>query len=396
MRHLLSTAVFVACVASMALLVGVSTLGVRIHAQEESSTAALLDLLNDVRLGEGLDPYRESRLLTDAAQRHARDLAANGFADPENVHLGSDGSDEEERVRQAGYAAWTRDERPVVGEIVWAGHGGPEAALTALSRDPVEREKLFSETYREVGIGVASDADGRGIYVLDFGARPNVLPIFINDGAASTENREVAIRLTNERAYPEGSGTGRMGEAIEIRISDDAEFEGLPWQSWAPLVPWVLPDSVGEHTVYVEFRDAAGRTAASADHIFLDKGTPVTPTVIAGTPIAEATGSATSELTVTQVPPTPASSPEDGTAAPAPSPAASSEAPVVTPFPTWTPLPSEEPTPADLAPSQGADGLRSGTDGYGRLLAIVGALQGTALLLGVYLMMRRGGSGQRE
>jgi hypothetical protein len=394
MRYLLHSAIFVVCVASLALLVGLGPRGAGIEAQGEPSVL-FLDLLNEARLDEGLDPYRESRLLSDAAQRHADDLAANGFADPEDVHLGSDGTDEQERIDETGYAAWTRDGELIVAENVWSGRGALEDALTSFLEDPVQRGNLFSEAYREVGIGVAADDDGRTVYVLDFGARPNVLPIFINDGAATTENREVAIRLTNERARPEGRGTGFTGEAIEIRISNEPAFEELPWQAWAPLVSWVLPDSAGDHTVYVEFRDAGGRRAASADSIFLDTGTPTTPTATPVTSTPDSMVSPAPDATATQAPQTPDSTSGDGAATPAPT-STPSQASIMTPFPTWTPLPSPSPTQGELAPSPGPAASAPGMGEYGRLLAIVGILQGAAVFLGVYLMMRRGGSTPRE
>jgi hypothetical protein len=284
----------------------------------------------------------------------------------------------------------------IVAENVWSGRGSPEEVLAAFVEDPGQRDNLFSDRYREVGIGFATDADGQSIYVLDFGARPNVLPIFINDGAAATENREVAIRLTNERAHPEGRGTGFMGEAIEIRISDEPSFEDLSWQSWAPLVSWILPDSAGEHTVYVEFRDAAGRTAASADNIFLDKGTPTTPTAVPITPTPELTVSPARESIGESASQTPELSPGEASATPAPTPSPSSQALMGTPFPTWTPLPSPQPTQPELASSPGSAASPFGMGDYARPLAIVGILQGTALFLGAYLLMRRGGSTRRD
>ena len=392
MRRVLYGTISVICV-FLILLTSPGPLGIDLAAQAGAS-ARLLELLNEARLDEGLDPYRQSRLLTDAAQRHASDLAANGFADADDVHLGSDGTDEEDRIEDAGYSAWTRDEQLIVAENVWAGRGSPEDVLASFLEEPAQRDNLFSDRYREVGIGFATDTDERSIFVLVFGARPNVLPIFINDGAATTENREVAIRLTNERARPEGRGTGFMGEAIEIRISNEPAFEDLSWQSWGPLVSWVLPDSAGEHTVYVEFRDAAGRTAASADNIFLDTGTPITPTAVPMTPTREPTVSPPPEADGESASQTPDLSAGETLSTPGPTPTA--QALIGTPFPTWTPLPSPQPTQAELAPSPGSGAAPFGMGDYARPLAIVGILQGTALLLGAYLLMRRGGSAQRD
>lgn len=395
------------CLAIGLILALVRPLSLDSEAQEESSAAVWRELVNETRLDEGLNPYARSRLLAVAAQQHADDLAESGLSDPDDVHRGSDGSDVQERVQEVGYAAWTRgDDEMVVAENVWTGRGTPREALDSLLEDQAYRDTLLSPDYREIGVGVATDADGRDVYVLDFGARPNVLPIFINDGAATTDNREVAIRLTNEQVRPEGEGASFIGQAIEIRISDRPSFEESAWQAWAPLVSWLLPDTSGEHTVYVQFRDAAGRTAASADEIFLDQGTPVTPTAM--TPSATATsqtaGAAASPSPVSESVETPGSpppgtepattaQPSSGASPTAPGASPSVSPPLAaraTPFPTWTPLPSPEPPSIDSDDQGGATlSLPDMTD-YGRPLAAVGVLHGVAIVLAITWILLRG------
>lgn len=407
MHRRMSVILTLISLAAVGLLLLARLQHVGVAAQEQSAVDVWRELVNDTRLNEGLDPYGQSRLLAQAAQRHADDIAENGFADPDNVHIGSDDSDAPERIDEAGYAAWTEDGGElVVAENVWSGSGDPSEALAAFLQDATFRANLLSDRFREVGVGVASAPDGSWIYVLDFGARPNVLPIFINDGAATTENREVALRLTNERVRPEGEGAIFIGEAVEIRISDEPSFEQLSWQPWAQLVSWTLPDFAGEHTVYVQFRDAAGRTAASADGILLDQGTGISPTVGPQTatsmtpseaiePTTEPTSDAggPSEVVTLEGPAGEAATPSAGT--PMPGPTASgvpsgelSSRP--TPFPTWTPLPSPEPisTEADGDP-ESALALPALGD-YGRPLAIVGVLQGVVILLGLYWLVRHG------
>nr|HID14442.1 CAP domain-containing protein [Anaerolineae bacterium] len=250
-------------------------------AQEPDPVVTWQILVNQARLEEGLAPYGFSTLLTAAAQRHADDLAAHQIWS----HTGSDGSTPKQRIAEAGYAAWTWDGGELIaGENFWTGYGTIEDAMAFFLKDPPHRDNILSAIYREIGIGVATDTAGRNYYVLDFGARPNMLPIFINDGAVNTDNPQIAIRLTNEEARPGGEGTAYMGRAIEIRISNEPEFDDLPWQPWEPLVPWTLPDTPGEHTVYVQFRDAAGRTATSAASIVLGEGVPITPTPILPSP----------------------------------------------------------------------------------------------------------------
>lgn len=400
MRRSPSIAALITSVACIALLASGALVGGASRAQDESASAVLLELVNQVRLDEGLDPYGRSRLLSSAAQRHADDLAENGLVDPNDVHRGSDGTDEQERIEQAGYTAWTLDDGDlVVGENVWLGEGTPQDALGSFLEDAAYRDNLLHDGYREVGIGAATDGGGRSVYVLDFGARPNVLPIFVNDGAPTTENREVAVRLTNERVRPGGQGAGFMGEAIEIRLSNDPSFENLAWQSWAPLVSWMLPDSVGDHTVYVQFRDAAGRTAASADSIFLDMGTPTTPTAVPlpATLTARAAGTASAGPTPESggtPEPSPLGATPEPTTLPPESSASPSSSPVVTsretPFPTWTPLPSPEPTSVDRDEAGEAVLSLPHLEGYGRPLVIVGILQGVVIILSVFWMARHG------
>ncbi len=388
MRNVLRVVSLLACLATL--------LNIPSKAQSPGPVVTWLSLVNETRLDEGLAPYNLSSLLSKAAQRHADDLAANGFADPDDPHLGSDGSYEHERIEEAGYAAWTRnDESTIVDENLWAGAGDPEDALAFFLDDPVHRANILSERYREVGVGVATGDDGRQFYVLTFGARPNVLPIFVNDGAETTDDPEVAIHLTNENARPSGEGASKMGQAIEIRISDDPEFENASWRSWSTFVSWTLPDEVGEHTVYVQFRDAAGRTAISADTIYLGEGTPPTPTPLAGmeTTAPSATPESTAPPSTTTAPPaTPLATPSATSSMVAPSvtPEPDTATPgSPTPFPTWTPLPSptverEDETADLLSPSSDDDG-RTG------LLGPVTVLQGLALLLGLSLVLRRGG-----
>ncbi len=397
MSRALGNAALAFCIA-LSISVALCPLGFSVNAQEQNPDAVFAHLLNSVRIDEGLDPYHRSRLLDDAAQRHASDLAANGFADPDDPHLGSDDSGVQDRARDAGYAAWAENEHLFVGEIVWAGRGSPSDVLAAFLEDLSHRESLYSEAYRELGVGFATGADERSYVVVVFGARPNVLPVFINDGAPSTENREVAIRLTNERVRPEGRGTGSMGEAIEVRISNEPTFEGFAWQPWAPLVSWILADVAGTQTVYVQFRDAAGRTAAAADTIYYDTGTPMTPASPLTVAPPEPTVGPDGELLATPDPsPTEAElTPGNGVSTREPTRVPAIEAPALTPFPTWTPLPSPEPTDNPLAPAPEPAMTAGKVSDYTRPLIIAGALQGAALFLGFYLLIRGGGPIRRD
>ena len=332
-----------------------------VSAQGSDPMGALLTLVNQARHDNALPPYALTQhLLGIAAQRHADDLAANQASS----HTGSDGTTPERRAADAGYQAWRTDAgEATVGELIWVGPGTPADAMAFFMAEPVARERILSAVYREIGTGIASDGQGFNYYVLVFAARPNVLPIFINEGAINTEIPDVVVWLTNEEARPGGQGSS-MGQAIEIRIGNDPNWDILPWQPWEALVFWSLPNTVGRHTVYVQYRDAANRTATSADSIWLGDDPPPTPPLGALAP--GAAGTPTPEGGVAPADQTPTTRP---TATPPPI--------TVTPFPTWTPLPTPTAPPEPTDPNPPPIGLIAG-------------LQGLALLLGLFLALHRG------
>ena len=171
MRNPLRAAVLVICLALVSLPAS---------AQEPAPVVTWQILVNQARLDEGLAFYGFSALLAAAAQRHADDLAAHQIWS----HTGSDDSSPSQRIAEAGYAAWTwNGGESITSENFWTGYGTVEDAMAFFLEDPPHHDNILSATYREMGVGVATDATGRNYYVLDFGARPNVLPVFINDGA---------------------------------------------------------------------------------------------------------------------------------------------------------------------------------------------------------------------
>lgn len=336
-------------------------------AQSAGLAAEVFGRVNQIRLDEGLPPLHRFNLLNESAVRHAQDIAANGLSST----TGSNGSTPGHRIAAAGYNAWrTDDGAPVVAENVWVGIGTVDDALAYFLGDRQSRDNLLSTAFREIGVGAAAGADGRDYYVLDFGARPNVLPIFVNYGDPSTENPQVAIRLTNEEVRPGGEGASFMGRAIEMRISNDPDWEGAPWQPWEELVAWTLAGTPGDNTVYVQFRDGAGRTAASGDSIWFGEtpptAVPPTPLPVAGeTPSAEPAGEG-------QVP---------SEAAPTAIALGGTRSVLeVTPFPTWTPLPPEDAS-AEQPPSV--------ADEADYPFGLILGLQGIALILGIYSALRR-------
>ncbi len=360
-----------------------------IHAQGDTA-ARFYELLTTARLKQGLAPLSRSTLLDQAAQRHATDIAERGVVSS----TGADGSTFRQRIRETGYHAW--NDGLLVNELIWTGSGGAENALKWFQQNSQQWAMFLDPKYREIGLGFASDAQGMQYFVITVGSRPGVLPVFINDGAESTESPQVAIRLTNEEAVSMGEGTW-MGKAIEVRLSSSPDFGNTPWQPWGSLLPWSLDDNGrGEYIVYVQFRDGAKRTAISQASIQLKNGSAprptATPTVITPTP-GTATPTPAPTFTPTPVPtdiptstPTPTLEPAAPTYTPVPD--QPTPTPTATPWilptatatatpilqPTWTPLPDGQ-----IEPTATIDWPLWGTVG----------LQIAALLLGAAIFLRR-------
>jgi hypothetical protein len=165
--------------------------------------------------------------------------------------------------------------------------GGPDQAVNWwLGSTAGHVQNILHTVMREVGIGVASNADGMTYYTVDFSAQPNVLPIFVNNDAYSTNTPSVTLALTNEGIF--SSAPGQIGRATQILISNTPDFANAVSQGWAQYVNWTLDTGTGDgiKTVYIRFIDAAGHTADSQDSIVLDTGggVVIAPTSLPTTP----------------------------------------------------------------------------------------------------------------
>ncbi len=386
-----------------------------VHAQNPASD--LLGLVNSARLNQGLHPYVVNAGLTGAAQRHSDDMAATG----QISHTGSDGSSSTQRILDAGYGAY--EFGLVASENIYGGTGGAQFPFDEWMGQPGARANVLHQKYREVGIGVASDGQGRTFWTLSVGAQPNVLPVLINDGVTSVDTVSVTLRLVPENVVPDGRGTA-MGQPVEYRASSSRQFPDAEWDSWAEKVSFVLNETPGEQTVYVQLRDAAGRTTISQASVTLTgEDVAVTPTEaleteMPGTPTATQTTTVTSTVTP-QTSPTPTRTTPPtvtGTATPRPTPTAS-RTPQPTATATVTPVPTDAPTstspPTEIAtsapptmppqevavvvetppwPVPSADELEEESDPLAlasRLAPWALGLQIVALVLGVYVALRR-------
>jgi hypothetical protein len=288
------------------------------HAQSPGAVADLVARINHERVARGMAPYALNADLTRAAQAHANDIASTG----NYSHIGSDGSTVFDRVARVGFGAYSWGRR--LGEN-WAWYPNAATAMAMWMDSPPHRANILHPLYREIGVGIAPSR-GNTVFVVDFGAEPNVLPFFIDSGAGETGSPDVTLTLTNEDVMPDGDGSNIMGSAVQVQISNVANFAGAQWQPFASQIPWKLSPGGGTKTVYVKYRDARGRTATASDSIVLVAAATMTraprPTATAtvaptstvtDTPTLEPTETATPESTPTEtataIPDTPTASP---------------------------------------------------------------------------------------
>jgi hypothetical protein len=278
----------------------------------------ILTAVNAVRLANGLAPLAPNPALETAAQVHSDDMARKGYVD----HVGSDGSSAVERISAAGYPAWSGTR--VWGEVVYAGNKGFDEAMTFFMSDDAQRRMLLNGQYREIGIGQATAANAAGVqtmyWTLVFGAQPNVLPIFVNDGATLVNVPQVAIHLTQENAVPGGEGSA-IGTVLEVRVSAESTFKGVDWRKWEALIPFTFDTNPGLKTVYVQMRDGGGRTTISTTSVQYDPNS--TPQVAPLAPGVQVPITATG-VTTTVVTPIPGTATPYVTLAPLQTPAGSS------------------------------------------------------------------------
>lgn len=270
-------------------------LGVGIRSSDAQTTRpALLAAINRARLQNGLTPLADSVPMSRAAQRHADDMARRGNAGL----IGSDGSDSNRRALESGVRDWP-GRRLFVTELTYFG-SNPDQAVIFWLNDPALRRVLLNPKARESGSAGAGGATS--YFSLLVGAQPNVLPVFIEDGAASTATADVSLRLSQEEYLNEPDGPA-LGRAVEMRIGTSQNLDDLPWRRYESFVPITLPAGAGSKRVYVQLRDASGRTVLSSASVVLDAAAPIpTPSGLGVQPSSDATAVAEP----TEPPPPPA------------------------------------------------------------------------------------------
>jgi uncharacterized protein YkwD len=131
---------------------------------------AIVDLINEARLANGLNPVAQHPALVAAAQKYA-DLHAH--VSPDRLDHNLSGSTLGSRIEAEGYTGWTF----LAENLLWGSFEPPLSPVEAAQQwlaSPAHRANILNPTVNETGVGCYVSAAERPfrICVQDFGARP--------------------------------------------------------------------------------------------------------------------------------------------------------------------------------------------------------------------------------
>lgn len=127
----------------------------------------VLELINTLRVENGLRQLVHQEQLSQAALGHSIDMACNNFTG----HTGSDGSSFKDRISAQGYDFSYASENIYFG--AGAGFGDPQTAVTWWMNSAIHRANILNPDVTQIGIGYVyySDSQYGGYYTVNF-ARP--------------------------------------------------------------------------------------------------------------------------------------------------------------------------------------------------------------------------------
>ena len=215
---------------------------------DRSPAERMATLVNQARIAQGMSPLAISAELTAAAVAHTRDMVAGGYME----HQARDGSTPQQRAVRHGYQVQAGTPWIVV-EVISA-RATAEAAANWLLSDPLHRGVMLRKAWREMGIAYVQGGPYGQFWTIEFGCRPNVLPVLAEPSANGT-----TLHLTNEECAPAGRSAGQIGRATEVMVSERADFEGGVWEPFAPT----RTVAANGGSVYVKLRDGQGRQTST-------------------------------------------------------------------------------------------------------------------------------------
>lgn len=134
--------------------------GARRSRAQAGDPYALIDAVNNLRIGNGLPPYEVNNTLMSIAQSHSNYQASIGQV----THIGSGGTRPRDRAAAAGYGGGATF---FISENIAGGTDlSVDGAISMWLGDDPHIQTMLSPNYQEIGAGVA-EADGFVYYTID-------------------------------------------------------------------------------------------------------------------------------------------------------------------------------------------------------------------------------------
>jgi uncharacterized protein YkwD len=134
--------------------------------REQAIAGSVIEQINGLRVQRGLPPFRESAILDRAASGQSRDMATYNFFDHHNPLPGR--AQPWDRAAAAGYPSRT------IAENLFYCQGTPDGEISGQcfqtwAESPGHRENMLDNSRSEIGVGVASSAQGETYITAVFG-----------------------------------------------------------------------------------------------------------------------------------------------------------------------------------------------------------------------------------
>lgn len=130
---------------------------------DSSHESQILALINEARARSGVSQIQSVRLLREAAQWFARDLAkSNTRLD----HVDSLGRRVQHRIYDFGYRSIQRS-----GENLASGYRDPDSVFKLWMSSSGHRRNLLDPQFEHIGVAFFETQDGRTYWVAEFGQR---------------------------------------------------------------------------------------------------------------------------------------------------------------------------------------------------------------------------------
>ncbi len=240
--------------------------------QAENDTAKAADILalvNAWRISNGLWPLTDNPTLDALALAQANFVLpfVMNIDDESLYHLDAKQRNPRQRGAAAGWPIYgTNPDHIEIGEN--AGVGGSKFVMTFWKGSPIHSKAALSSTYREVGVAALPVKGGAYFYIMDFGARPGVLPVVMSaDGKR--------LWLTEEKSrYANSTGT------TQVRLLDGLGNPLTDLVNWSPSI--AIPDTASGNVqvVYITGTDHVTTTVNRGGTVVDLAATPTTIGVV--------------------------------------------------------------------------------------------------------------------